>query len=238
MYHGAVSELPILYRDRYYVAVYKPPGLLVHRTRIADGERFAMQWLRDQLGCWVYPVHRLDRPACGALLFALDPEAASRMVHLFQQRSVEKSYLALVRGYTAAQQRIDYPLQEEPGKARQSAVTGYRRLAQVELPFPVGRYASARYSLLQVQPLSGRLHQIRKHMKHIFHPIVGDTTHGDGAHNRFFRRQFGCQRLLLLANSLAFRHPFTEAAVTINAQPDAELLALFERLGWEPCEFG
>ena len=227
-----MTELPILYCDRHYVAVYKPPGLLVHRTRIADGDHFAMQLLRDQLDCWVYPVHRLDRPACGVLLFALEREAASRMVRLFERRLVEKSYLAVVRGYTATHQCIDYPLQEEPGKTRQPAVTRYRRLAQTELPFPVGRYATARYSLLQVRPMSGRLHQIRKHMKHIFHPIVGDTTHGDGSHNRFFRQQLGCRRLLLLAAGLAFRHPFSDAAVTITAPPDAELMALFQRLGW------
>ena len=233
MYHGAVRELPILYRDRHYVAVYKPAGLLVHRTRIADGDRFAMQWLRDQLGCWVYPVHRLDRPACGVLLFGLSSDAANRMMRLFEQRLVEKTYLAVVRGHTPDHQRIDYPLQEEPGKPRQPAVTDYRRLAQAELPYPVGRYPSARYSLLQVRPLSGRLHQIRKHMKHIFHPIVGDTTHGDGAHNRFFRRQFGCRRLLLMARGLAFRHPFSGAPLSITGQPDTEMLALFEQLGWD-----
>lgn len=238
MYHGVVSGLPILYRDRHFVAVYKPPGLLVHRTRIARGEHFAMQLLRDQLGCWVYPLHRLDRPTCGTLLFALHREAARRMMTVFQSGLVQKDYLAVVRGFAPEQARIDYPLQEEPGRARQGAITRYRCLAQVELPFPVGRYPTARYSLLQVQPLSGRLHQIRKHMKHIFHPVVGDTSHGDGAHNRLFRSQFGCWRLLLMAAGLAFPHPFIDGTVTIEARPDAELAALFERLGWNLSQLG
>lgn len=227
-----LRELSVLYRDRYYVAVYKPAGLLVHRTRIAAGEQFAMQLLRDQLGCWVYPVHRLDRPACGVLLFALQPESARRMVRLFEQRTVVKSYLVVARGYTAAAECIDYPLQEEPGRARQSAVTCYRRLRQVELPFAVGRYPSARYSLLRVVPETGRRHQIRKHLKHIFHPVVGDTTHGDGAHNRFFRRHFECGRLLLMAASLSFRHPFGDTEVHIQTGPDTEIEQLFGRLGW------
>ena len=154
------------------------------------------------------------------------------MARLFAQRMVEKRYLVVVRGFTALRQGIDYPLQEEPGKARQPAATCFQRLQRVELPVAVGRYPTARYSLLQVTPTTGRRHQIRKHMKHIFHPVVGDTTHGDGAHNRFFRRHFGCHRLLLMAAGLGFRHPYSGRDLTIETRPDVELSALFARLGW------
>ncbi|WP_428608803.1 pseudouridine synthase [Sedimenticola sp.] len=227
-----MQELAILYRDEHYIAVDKPAGLLVHRTRISEDRRFLLQQLRDQIGQRVYPVHRLDRPTSGLLVFALDSDAARRLVQRFEQRQVEKRYLAVVRGYAADAARIDYPLQEEAGKSLQQAVTDYRRLAAVELPLAVGRYATARYSLLEVQPQTGRMHQIRKHMKHIFHPIVGDTTHGDGKHNHLFREQFGIRRLLLMATNLRFVHPYSGVPLSIEAPPDEEMVGLFARLGW------
>jgi len=233
VWHDApMSELTILYRDEHYIAVDKPAGLLVHRTRISEDSRFLLQQLRDQIGRRVYPVHRLDRPTSGVLIFGLDSDAARRLVQLFEQRQVQKRYLAVVRGYTAESDVIDYPLREEAHKAPQAAVTGYRRLATVELPIAVGRYASARYSLLEVRPETGRMHQIRKHMKHIFHPIVGDTTHGDGRHNQLFRDRFGICRLLLMAAELNFVHPYSGVALSVGTRPDTELAGLFERLGF------
>lgn len=234
VWHDApMSELKILYRDEHYIAVDKPAGLLVHRTRISEDSRFVLQTLRDQIGRRVYPVHRLDRPTSGVLVFGLDSEAARRLVGLFERRQVEKRYLAVVRGYAAESACIDYALQEETGKAPQAAVTAYRRLATVELPIAVGRYATARYSLLAVRPETGRMHQIRKHMKHIFHPIVGDTTHGDGRHNQLFRERFGIRRLLLTASELRFVHPFSGVPLSIGAGLDGEMVRLFECLGWD-----
>ncbi|MES9856986.1 MAG: pseudouridine synthase [Sedimenticola sp.] len=225
-----MTELTILYRDDHYIAIDKPAGLLVHRTRISDGTEFAMQQLRNQIGQWVYPLHRLDRPTSGVLLFALSSEAARDLVAEFEARRVEKSYLAIVRGYTEGQGHINYPLLEEEGKERQEAITDYRRLATVELPYGVGRYATARYSLLEITPLTGRMHQIRKHMKHIFHPIVGDTTHGDGKQNQLFRDRLGIHKLLLMAKSLSFHHPYDGGKVTVEAALNGEWTALFERL--------
>ncbi|OOZ37865.1 pseudouridine synthase [Solemya velesiana gill symbiont] len=227
-----MSDLQIVYRDPWYVAIHKPAGLLVHRTRIADGDRFAMQMLRDQLGQWVYPVHRLDRPTSGVLVFALSSEAARSLVRLFETRQVDKRYLAVVRGYTDLQGHIDYPLLEEEATERQAAITDYRRLATVELPIPIGRYQTARYSLLEVMPVTGRMRQIRKHMKHIFHPIVGDTSHGDGRHNQMFRDRFNSRRLLLQAAQLTFVHPYTGEEQIILAGEDPELDRLFSVLGW------
>jgi tRNA pseudouridine65 synthase len=224
--------LPILYRDDRYIAIHKPHGLLVHRTRISEDNRFVLQLLRDQIGQWVYPVHRLDRPTSGVLILGLDSDAARLLTQEFEKRRVEKRYLALVRGHTNEEETIDYPLREEKWKEPQEAVTRYRKLAQVELPYPVGRYETARYSLLQITPHTGRMHQIRKHMKHIFHPIVGDTTHGDGKHNQLFRNEFHIQRLLLIASGLRFRHPYSGEEMQIEAQPEPELQTLFERFGW------
>ncbi len=227
-----MHELPILYQDDNYIAIHKPLGLLVHRTRISEDKRFVLQMLRNQIGQWVYPVHRLDRPTSGVLIFGLNSDAARLLAQEFEQRQVEKRYLAVVRGYTEEGGVIDYQLQEETWTERQPAVTAYRKLAQVELPHPVGRYQTARYSLLEVRPQTGRMHQIRKHMKHIFHPIVGDTTHGDGKQNKLFLELFDVRRLLLVATELEFQHPYTSEKLTIKTVPEPELLDLFEKLGW------
>ncbi|WP_027157968.1 tRNA pseudouridine(65) synthase TruC [Methylobacter luteus] len=235
--------MKILYQDDHFVAVDKPAGLLVHRSDIDRHEtRFAVQMLRDQLGRRVFPVHRLDKPTAGVLLFALNPEAARQMMAVFMGDSIRKTYLAVVRGHTAETDTIDYPLKEEldkmtdakadPDKQAQTAVTRYRRLATVELPHAVGRYPSCRYSLLQLSPETGRKHQIRRHMKHIFHPIVGDTTHGDGRHNDFFRAHFNCHQLLLAATGLAFTHPYSGAEMNIKAPLDPVYSRVITELGW------
>jgi tRNA pseudouridine65 synthase len=166
------------------------------------------------------------------IIFGLSSDAARLLAQEFAQRNVNKLYQAVVRGYTEESGVIDYPLQEEKWTEPQPAVTAYRKLAQVELPHAVGRYQTARYSLLEVQPETGRMHQIRKHMKHIFHPIVGDTTHGDGKHNQLFRVQFDVRRLLLVATELQFQHPYSKEHLTIKSASEPELQMLFEKLGW------
>jgi len=240
----AFAMLDILYQDDWLVAVNKPAGLLVHRSAIDRYEtRFAMQMVRDQIGQRVFPVHRLDKPTAGVLLFALNPETARKMGDLFSAGVVGKEYLAVVRGYTKEQGIIDYPLKEEldkksdqkaaPDKAAQEAVTEYWRLATVELPFPVGRYQTARYSLVRLMPKTGRKHQLRRHLKHLFHPIVGDTTHGDGKQNSFFREYFVCHRLLLAAVALGFVHPEKGQKVQIKAPLDGDFLKVCQALSWQ-----
>ena len=242
-----MRSLPVLYQDEQLVAVNKPSGLLVHRSAIDRYEtEIAMTILRDQLGQWVYPLHRLDKSTSGALVFALDRETARALTRAFTDAKVSKKYLAVVRGFTGEGERIDHPLKdrhderargEENGdRTGKRSVTDYRRLATVELPQPVGRYATARYSFVAAAPLTGRTHQIRRHLKHIFHPIVGDTTYGDGKQNDFFRRTFNCHRLLLHASAIEFIHPGTGRLLSIHAPLDREFRAVLEALQWDKVE--
>ncbi len=228
------------------MAVDKPAGLLVHRSAIDRHETdYAMQLVRDQLGRWVYLLHRLDKSASGVLLFALDKDSARDMTGLFSSGTILKSYLAVVRGWTKETELIDHSLKErrdkrtdqrvDPDKPAQEARTEYVRLATAELPYPVGRYTSARFSFIKASPLTGRNHQIRRHMKHIYHPIIGDTTYGDGKQNDFFRTQFQCRRMLLHACEIEFIHPHTGRAVRIEAPLDSEFNALLTRLEWDAC---
>lgn len=236
--------LNILYHDDRLIAIDKPAGLLVHRSLIDRHEtRFAVQLLRDQIGRRVYPVHRLDKPTSGVLLFALSEDAARRMGAIFDGDGVHKTYLAVVRGYTQESGHIDYPLREEPDrmtdalaeadKPAQPAITDHRRLATLELPVTDGRHPTSRYSLLAVTPRTGRRHQIRRHLKHIFHPVIGDTTHGDGRHNRIFREHLHCRRLLLMALELRFPHPDSGTELRIRAPLDAEFARIAALFGWD-----
>ncbi|MBU1192490.1 MAG: tRNA pseudouridine(65) synthase TruC [Gammaproteobacteria bacterium] len=239
-----IPPLTILYRDTWLIAIAKPSGLLVHRSLIDKHEtRFALQMLRDQIGQRVYPVHRLDKPTSGVLLFTLDEESARCMGEQFEHNAVLKRYLAVVRGYTSDEGTIDYALREEQdrltdGRARQNkpsqpAITDYQRLATLEIPVSDGRHPTSRYSLLTIQPRTGRKHQIRRHMKHIFHPIIGDTTHGDGRHNRLFLEQLNCRRLLLAAQELHFTHPYSGARISIRSPLDEQFQRVLEAFEWQ-----
>ena len=229
--------LEILYQDNYLVAINKPSGLLVHRSLIDKHEtRFAIQLTRDQIGQVVYPVHRLDKPTSGVLLFALDSNTARLLTEQFTAHTVQKTYQALVRGYTPPNGTIDHPLREQldqmtdslvdQHKPAQSAITTYQRLHTFELPFAVDRYPTSRYSLVEVYPKTGRKHQIRRHFKHISHHLIGDTTHGNGKHNQFFREHFACHRLLLHSSRLPLLHPHKLTPLGLHA----DLLADFTEL--------
>lgn len=229
--------LEIIFEDEQYVAINKPNGLLVHRTRIAEEKKeFALQLLRDQLGYRVHAVHRLDRGTSGALLFAKSPEATAPLVQAFADREPEKIYFAVVRGYVPEEGTIDSPIRPDRDnglKEPQEALTCFTRLATVELPIPVGRYQTARYSLVKVKPETGRMHQIRKHFAHLRHYIVGDKKHGDWRHNQMFLQELDSPYLLLHAASLTFTHPFTEELVQLKANPPQNFLRLCRQFGWE-----
>lgn len=210
-------ELEIIYQDDRLVAINKPHGLLVHRSPIAaDASEFAVQLLREQIGRKVYPVHRLDRKTGGVLLFALDPEMNSAMQQLFMERKVDKTYLAIVRGHSPDSGTIDYPLTDEKGNVHQ-AVTHFKTLESFDIPVPFGKHLTSRYSLVEVKPETGRMHQIRKHFAHIFHPIIGDRPHGCNKQNKLFLEKWGMNAMLLHASVLMFVHPETGEKVQISA---------------------
>nr|WP_240554851.1 tRNA pseudouridine(65) synthase TruC [Oceanicoccus sagamiensis] len=238
-----MNSLAIIYQDPYLVAINKPSGLLVHRSKIDRHEtRFALQMLRDQLGQHVFPVHRLDKPTSGVLLFALSSEIARQVSQAFANNQVSKSYLAIVRGWCAEQGTIDYALKEQldkmtdklsrSDKPAQTAVTHFKRLATVELPFAVDKYPQSRYSLVEAKPITGRKHQLRRHFKHIAHPIIGDAKHGKGSHNRFFQSQFDCHRLLLACTSLSIPHPISGEMVKLDAPLATDFQSVIAQLGW------
>ncbi|BDM65328.1 tRNA pseudouridine(65) synthase TruC [Shewanella sp. NFH-SH190041] len=243
-------EISVLFEDEHLVAIHKPAGLLVHRTYLARKEKyFAMQMTRDLVGCHVFPVHRLDRPTSGVLLFAKSSEVAAKLCQQFAGHSVRKRYLALVRGNMHEAGELDYPLKEEldkvadkyanEDKAAQEAITCYTPLLNSEIPFSSGRYPTSRFALMQLEPLTGRKHQLRRHMAHLRHPILGDTTHGDGKQNRFFREHFQHNRLWLIAKQLSFVHPVTQQPMTIETELEPEWLDIFAGLGWdEACLSG
>lgn len=238
-----MSQLEIIYQDKYLAIINKPSGLLVHRSPIDRHEtRFALQMLRDQIGQHVYPLHRLDKPTSGALVFALSSEIASKLSESFQQHKIDKTYLAVVRGYAPLQLTIDYPLKPQFDKmihkqdsriVEQEATTRIKRLASVEVPHFVDRYPQSRYSLVEVKPVTGRKHQIRRHLKHIAHPIIGDAKHGKGTHNRFFQQQYNCHRLLLACTSLSFNHPVKGDVISVTAGLDEQFLNVLNEFGWE-----
>jgi len=225
--------MTILYQSDDLVAVNKPHGLLVHRSSIAeDAAEFAVQLLRNQLGQRVYPVHRLDRKTGGVLLFALNEAANAAVQGLFAAGEVEKTYLAIVRGYTPDELRIDYPLRREDG-VLQDARTDLKTLQRTEIDLPFGKHPTSRYSLVELRPTTGRMHQLRKHMAHVLHPIIGDRPHGCNKQNRLFKEHFTMTTMLLHASQLRFRHPFTGETISIAApvQPEFERMMgeLFER---------
>jgi tRNA pseudouridine65 synthase len=221
------SSLRLLYCDADLVAIDKPAGLLVHPSALdAHEEHTAVDLLQAQLGERVAPVHRLDKGTSGVLLFARHAQAARRWGAAFEQGQVGKRYLALVRGWPPAAGVIDQPLARDPelpsaGQARLQAATRYERLACFEWPFQVdARHATSRYALVAAEPLSGRRHQIRRHFKHIAHPLVGDATHGKGPHNRAVAQYLGTTRLWLHAHSLQLPQEDGLLVITADCGPE------------------
>jgi len=210
--------LPILYRSATLVAVDKPSGLAVHRGQSRDPVH-ALELVRDQVGAYVYPVHRLDRGTSGVLVFALSSEAAKTLGGAFERGAIEKLYLALVRGAPPDRARVEHALSREDGKLPQPAVTEFKTLA---------RYG--RYALVEAAPETGRTHQIRRHLKHLSCPIIGDVRYGKGEHNRWFRTRYALHRLALHAASLTLDDPKTSERVTIRAPLPEELARTFSAL--------
>lgn len=235
--------LEIIYQDEWLVAVNKPSGWLVHRSWLDRHETvFVMQTVRDQIGKHVFTVHRLDRPTSGVLLMALSSEVAHLLSQQFENHQIQKRYHAVTRGWLEDEAVLDYPLVEEldkiadkkatQDKEAQPAVTHYRGLATVEMPVSVGRYPTARYSLVELEPKTGRKHQLRRHMSHLRHPMIGDSKHGDLRQNRAAAEHFGCQRLMLHASQLSLNHPVTGEPLCLRANLDDTWMQMMSQFGW------
>lgn len=231
---ATAHSLNVIYQDDYIVAIDKPPGLLVHRSPIDKHETvFAVQTLRDQLGKYVYPAHRLDRPTSGVLLFSFSSDMAAQLGQQMMDKQVTKAYHAIVRGFVHHSGLIDYALKyrydkiadkhKRPQQPPQQATTVYQSVSQFEVPEPVGKYQSARYSLVKLMPSTGRKHQLRRHMAHIRHPILGDTTHGDGKQNKFAKTYFNFTNLALSCTLMGFVHPVTQKWISINSEIHGEM---------------
>jgi tRNA pseudouridine65 synthase len=220
--------LRVLWQDEHLVAVHKPAGWLVHRTGLdAHETRFVMQTLRDQLGRHVYPVHRLDKGTSGVLVMALSSDAARGMAQVFEARLASKHYLAMVRGWPEREACVDHPLKPDDAPAdapAQEALTRFKRVATLQLDVPVDRYPTTRVALVEAWPETGRRHQIRRHLKHLAHPIMGDATHGKGAHNRWWAQYLGINRLWLHACTLRFPHPVHGGLIELTSPPFDEVL--------------
>lgn len=220
-------KIEILAENDALIAINKPCGLLTVPSALASDKHTCMSILRNQLGHRVYPVHRLDRATSGLLLFARTSNSAKILAELFAKRSITKTYTAVARGYLFEDGTIDHPIAEEKHSQPVEAITLFTPIARLELPIPVGRYSTARYTLLSLTPLTGRNHQIRRHLAHLRHPIIGDTIYGDGRHTTMFRQQLGIHRLMLHASSIGLPALEEQPAMTITAPIPEEFAMLF-----------
>jgi tRNA pseudouridine65 synthase len=222
--------LEIIFEDESIVVINKPHGLLVHRSSIASNtNEFAVQILRDQIGSYVYPIHRLDRKTSGVLLFSKSKKLIPLLQKMFAERQVHKTYYAILRGFAADEGVINYALCNDKGK-KQEAITQYKTLKRVELDIPFGQHATSRYSLVKAYPQTGRMHQLRKHFAHIMHPIIGDRPHGCNKQNKLFLEKWNMSTMLLHAKKLEINHPISDQLLAFEAQESAEFLRMLNIL--------
>ncbi|WP_370746731.1 pseudouridine synthase [Parasutterella sp.] len=235
-----MTVLKILYQDEDLVIVSKPEKMLTHRTEIANGDtEFALQLLRDQIGRRVSPVYRLDRGTSGILMFGLNSEVISALNQQTHE-TFHKRYYAVVRGWTpenieirhALKPPVDPYLRVQKTEA-QDALSYLHRVAEAEVPVPSGKFDTTRLSLVLLELATGRRHQLRRHLKHLAHPIIGDATYGKGPLNRALAEYFGGDRLLLHCGRISFIHPRTQQQITIEDQPSGLMRQVIDRLGWD-----
>lgn len=228
-------RLEIIYEDEDYVAINKPAGVMVHKTPLEKDPStlFAVQLLRDQLNQYVFPLHRLDRPTSGLLLFGKSSQAASALQPAFAGNSIKKYYLAVIRGYAPAPHGfVEQDLAKDLHGIPQEARTEYWELCRTEIPLAsTDRYPSSRYALLKAYPHTGRMHQIRRHMAHIRHYIIGDSTHGDNKQNKFFKKEYGLSEMLLHAYELSFIHPQSGELKILKAEIPVYFSGICQAIG-------
>ena len=237
-------RLKVLFEDAHLLIVDKPAGLMMHPSWLDKHETdFAQARAEAHAGQKLHTLHRLDRPTSGILLFGKHPAVARNILAAFQKREIQKYYLCIARGWTADSGVIDLPLKEEldaiadryarKDKPAQHAVTCFKTLDQVSLPIPVGRYDTARYSLVLVRPVTGRQHQIRKHFRKSYHHLIGDTRYGDGRHNLMVASHFDWRQLALRCVATDLKHPITGQSLAIRSGLTVEWLQLLTTWQWQ-----
>jgi len=229
-------QFRILYQDDALVAIDKPAGFQVHapedpKRRISNDTN-CLYLLNRQLGAYLYPVHRVDRATSGVLIYALEKTAAKELARQFQEKEIQKIYFAVTRGWVPESGKIDYSLKSEHDPSIQKeAITEFLRVGTLELPIPSQHHSTSRYSLVKALPLTGRMHQIRRHFAHLSHPLIGDTVYGEGKHNRVFRELLNENALLLKAYSIQFTHPMTGKPIAIRARWNHLWHQVFDHFG-------
>lgn len=216
--------IQILFQDPYILAVHKPNNILVHHSVMANNqleEKSLVQLLHDELEAKYYPIHRLDRKTSGIILFAKQKEYVREFQELFINNQIQKTYVGLVRGFIPEEGKIDSPVKGRDANVHKEALTYYKRIKTFEVPIKVGLYEKSRYSLVELNPKTGRLHQLRIHMNKISHPLIGDPKYGDRFHNRMFEEKLYNEAMFLHAKTLIFTHPFTKETLQLETEfPD------------------
>ncbi len=220
--------MKILKKTKTYCIVHKPAGMVVYADTKADQKVSAQFHLQQQLGQKVFPIHRIDKSTCGVLIYAFNQQKANQLATLFKEKKVEKTYLAFVHGQAPEELRVDQPLKKHKQKLTEVAVTNISTLESIEM---IARGETRHYSLVKASPETGRYHQIRRHLKMIKCPIVGDQTYGNSWNNDYFQSEYGIDRALLCAISIAFVDPQTKENVLVTTKPDMDFSNLLNKLG-------
>lgn len=228
-------HLEIIFEDAYCMCVHKPNNMVVHHayhSRSVADEMSLLQLIQEVKGLKVYPIHRLDRKTSGLILLAKETQYVSEFQTLFTENTIEKIYYGVVRGFSPEVKIIDSPVKGRDANVHKEAVTHLKTLAQVVLDIPVKPYDSSRYSLVELKPKSGRMHQLRVHTLKISHPLIGDSKYGDKNHDLMFEVNFGWKNLFLHAGKLTFQHPFSKENLTLEAGFPTDWISLFQEFSW------
>lgn len=229
-------SLEIIYEDEYLLCVNKPNNVLVHHAfhsrNVAD-EDSLLQIIENEKGLKVYPIHRLDRKTSGIILMAKQKEFVSKFQELFTNNEIQKTYYGVVRGFSPETKTIDTPVKGRDANVHKDALTYLKTLENVTLNIPVKPYDSSRYSLVELSPKTGRMHQLRVHTNKISHPLIGDAKYGDKNHDVMFDENFGWKNLFLHAGKLEFTHPFSSEELILKASFTEDWVTLFKQFSWK-----
>ncbi|MCG1036793.1 pseudouridine synthase [Polaribacter sargassicola] len=229
-------SLDIIFEDNYIICVNKPNNILVHHahhSRNVAEENSLLQLILEEKGIKVYPIHRLDRKTSGIILLAKETQYVSKFQELFTNNLIQKTYFGIVRGFSPETKTIDSPVKGRDAKVHKDALTFLKTLEQITLEIPVKPYDSSRYSLIELLPKTGRMHQLRVHTNKISHPLIGDPKYGDKNHNMMFEENFTCKNMFLHAGKLEFQHPFTNDKMLLKAVFPKDWSILFQKFSWK-----